>query len=149
MSAKDHPPPSRDELLAMAYVDGELDENARRDFELRLAAEAPLALEVAELRQLAVLARQVAPPEPMDSEWDRLEKEWLHTGGRSFSLLLTAAGVIGLFLWGVYAAATASFGLVPRVLLVALLVGLAGLFLVTLRARLRTLPYDPYTKVKR
>ena len=149
MSAKDHPPPSRDELLAMAYVDGELAEDARRDFELRLTAEAPLALEVAELRQLTVLARQVAPPEPMDSEWDRLEKEWLHAGGQSLSLLLIAAGVVGLAGWGAYLAATASFTLVPRVLLVSLLLGLAGLFLVSLRARLRTLPYDPYTKVKR
>ncbi|MEZ6021025.1 MAG: hypothetical protein R3F17_13250 [Planctomycetota bacterium] len=35
--------PSPDELLAMAYVDGELDHEARRVFESRLAGEAGLA----------------------------------------------------------------------------------------------------------
>ena len=142
-------PPSRDELLAMAYVDGELAEDARIEFESRMAAEPSLRREVAELRQLAVVARQNAPPEPMDFEWERLEKEWVHTGGRSTGLLLVAVGVFGLAGWGVWSLLTSDLSLVPRGLFAALLLGGVLLFAVTLRARLRTLPYDPYTQVKR
>ena len=67
--------PSRDELLAMAYVDGELAPDAAAEFEGRLADEAHLGLHVAEFKKLELMARQLAPPEPADHEWLRLGRD--------------------------------------------------------------------------
>ena len=91
--------PSRDELMAMAYVDGELADDAALEFEKRLASEPALVREVADLKRLEVIARQVAPPEPIDHEWNRLEGELVHTGGHAFGFLLAAVGTLGLCAW--------------------------------------------------
>jgi anti-sigma factor RsiW len=133
----------------MAYADGELDEIAAAEFERRMAAEPALRRELAELRQLAVLARSITPAEPADYEWRRLEAEWLHGGGQSAGLALLALSVLGLGglgLWWLIAAA------LPILIKIFAGAGAAGILLLlglTFRARLRTLPYDPYTQVKR
>jgi anti-sigma factor RsiW len=141
--------PTRDEMLAMAYADGELDEAAAAAFEARLASEPALARELAELRQLAVLARRIAPPEPADYEWRRLEAEWLHGGGQSFGLLLLALAALGLggcAIWWLFASA---LPIAVKVFAWAGLVGILLLLGLAIRARRRTLPFDPYTQVKR
>ena len=142
--------PSRDELLAMAYVDGELADDAVLEFERRLPDEPALVREVAELKRLEVIARQAAPLEPIDHEWNRLEKEVVHAGGHFLGFLLAALGTLGLAGWILFELfGDNELSLVPRLLIGMLVSGLAILFLVILRARLRTLPYDPYTEVKR
>ena len=50
--------PTPDELLAMAYVDGELDDEAARAFEDRLPDEPALVREVAELRERLAASEQ-------------------------------------------------------------------------------------------
>ena len=57
--------PTTDELKAMAYADGELTDADRTEFEARLATEPALARQVSEYRALEIIARQMAPPEPM------------------------------------------------------------------------------------
>ena len=142
--------PTRDELLAMAYVDGELADDARTEFEARLASEPALLREVAELKKLEVIARQTAPPEPIDHEWKRLEKEVVHAGGHFLGFLLAALGTLGLAGWGMLEVfRDDELTLVPKLLIGMTIGGFAVLFLVILRARLRTLPYDPYTEVQR
>ncbi len=141
--------PTRDELLAMAYVDGELSDEARRDFEARLPDEPFLNREVSELKKLATLARRVAPPEPMDHEWKRLEGELLYGGGSRLGLFLIAIGVLGGSAFLFLELFRSSLGTGPKVLVGILLSGVCLLFLTTLRGRLKTLPYDPYTEVKR
>jgi hypothetical protein len=142
--------PSRDELLAMAYVDGELADDAVLEFERRLPDEPALVREVAELKRLEVIARQTAPPEPIDHEWNRLEKEVLHSGGNFLGFLLAALGTLGLSGWALIELFREDeLGVFPKLLIAMTIGGFAILFLVILRARLRTLPYDPYTEVKR
>jgi len=142
--------PSRDELLAMAYVDGELAEEAAREFEQRLRESPALGREVSELRGLALLARQVAPPEPVDYEWERLERDTVQRAGRRGGFALALVGTVGLLGWGGFElAVTPTIDPVPKCLLLALGGGLALVFLTVVRGRLRTLPFDPYTKVKR
>jgi anti-sigma factor RsiW len=141
--------PTQDELLAMAYADGELADEARRTFEERLQREPALAREVTALEKLDLLARHAVGPEPMDAEWGRLQHEPLQRAalGLGWSLLfvggLTGAG------WLVLALFRSGFSTPLKIVLAALLIGLVLLFLLTLRARRRTLPYDPYTDVKR
>jgi len=141
--------PSRDELLAMAYVDGELAPEARAEVEARMATESALAGEVAQLQKLAVLARQVAPREPKDYEWDRLNKELVHSTGLSLGWILTIVGVFGLALVGIVGVLRAEIHPIVKLCSCVALGGLLLLFLFTLRGRLRTLPYDPYTEVER
>jgi len=143
-------PPTRDELLAMAYVDGELEESARVEFVGRMAREPALAREVAELQGLELIARRMAPPEPADTEWARIESELVHRGGTWLGFALLLVGVLGPLIWGVVGIARSDeLGLAAKLLLASGLAGIALLFLLVLRARLRTLPFDPYTKIQR
>ena len=77
--------PTRDELLAMAFFDGELAPEARAEFEARLADDADLRRQVAELKELDVLARNAAPREPMDHEWAALERDVLGHASACFN----------------------------------------------------------------
>jgi len=149
MTAQDrHPTP--DELAAMAFVDGELDPQERGSFEARLAEQPRLAREVAELQRLAVLARSVAPLEPKDHEWQRLSADPVHRAGMGLGGGLLVFGALAALGLGGYALASSpSIPLGVRLSLLGLGLGALCLFLTTLRARLRTLPYDPYTKVQR
>jgi len=143
------PNPTPDELLAMAYVDGELHGEQRASFEARLASDPRLLREVAEHNSLAVLARQVTPKEPMDHEWERMEQETLHGAVLPMSLVLSAAGAIGLILCGMLGILFSDLPIMLRLFFLLLMGGLASAFLLVLRARIRTHHLDPYTSVKR
>ena len=141
--------PTQDQLLAMAYVDGELTDEARAEFEARLASERHLRLEVAELKKLEVLARAQAPPEPMDHEWRQMEAEVVHGGGTRLGLVLLGFGSLGFGGWSTLEIFRSEMEPVAKVFFGTLVLGALVLFLVTLRGRLRTLAFDPYTKVER
>jgi len=141
--------PTRDELLAMAYADGELSSPAEVEFRERMQAEPALARSVAEHQQLAIVARKLAPPEPMDYEWQRIAEEGSSRAWAGLAWALTFVGGFGIGGWAVLELYRSQMETTPKVLLGALLGGLLLLFLYTLRNRLRTLPYDPYTEVKR
>lgn len=142
--------PTRGELLAMAYVDGQLAGDERAEFEAQLTEDAELARQVAHYRALEVLTRQMAPPEPADHEWGRLEGELLHGVGSKLGWGLLGLGGLGLAGYGIVGLATAdSIPGGPRVCLLCLVGGLGLLLALTIRARVRLLPFDPYRKVQR
>ena len=140
--------PTRDELLAMAYADGELGDD-RQEFETRLASEPALARQVAEHQALQLLARTMAPPEPADFEWNRLAADPTQQLGQWLGWVLLAGGSLGLGAWGVWGILTSEMELLPKSLLVAAIAGGFLLLVTTARARLRVLPSDPYRKVQR
>jgi len=140
--------PTEDRLLAMAYADGELSEESRRSFEARLAHEPALVRHVAEYEALQVLGREMAPPEPMDFEWARLSADPLRKGGHMLGWGLFVTGIVGLTVVGVHRVAVTMEGL-PKYLVLAAIAGLAVLLLLTVHARLRTLPFDLYKDVNR
>jgi len=133
----------------MAFADGELDGEARRAFETRQAGDRDLARQVAEYHALALVAREMAAPEPADHEWRRLETDFLHQAGGRLGWFLSALGALGLTGWCVWNLANSDMQTLPKVLCLSLIGGGGLLLLTTLRARLRVLPYDPYTKVNR
>lgn len=141
--------PTRDELLAMAYVDGELERGAQAEFHARVAREPALARLVVEYQRIELAARQAAPPEPMDHEWRRLSEDGVQQAGLGAGWFLLAAGGIGLAGWVSFEVLRSDLPALVKLLLAALALGFTILFLLTLRGRLRTLPYDPYTKVER
>lgn len=142
--------PSQDELLAMAYVDGELDAASRHELETRLASDRALAGRVAHYRALEILARQMAPPEPTDVEWERLESEAVHSTGTRLGWGLLALGAAALIVFGIYGLATSSaVSTAPKACIFCLIGGFAILLGLAVRARVRLLPFDPYRKVQR
>lgn len=143
------PAPTTDELLAMAYADGELAPDARAQFEARLLAEPRLRTLVAEQRQFAVLARESAPPEP-------LELERLHVERGAPQAFLARLGRVLLVLACAYALVSLALGLCGARLSLplagAVLLGAAGLGALALRAqriRSATRHLDPYRNVQR
>jgi anti-sigma factor RsiW len=141
--------PTRDELLAMAYVDGELTPEGRAELEGRLGASPALRREVSQLKELELLARAAAPKEPMDHEWEELARDPVQRGTLGLGWILLGLGFLGLSGFGLWRLFRSDAPLALKLLFAALLLGGALLFAATLRARLRTLPLDPYRKVQR
>ena len=141
--------PTRDELLAMAYVDGELTAEGRAELEGRLAASPELRREVSQLKELELLARAAAPKEPMDHEWDALARDPVQRGSLGLGWTLLGLGVLGAVGYGMFELLASDAPPLVKALVLALSLGLALLLAATLRARLRTLPLDPYRKVQR
>lgn len=141
--------PTEDELLAMAYADGELSDAATVKFKERLGDEPALGQQVSEYHALEVLARQVAPPEPMDFEWKRLSRDPLQKTGVLLGWIAFIGGALGLSCYGIYAVCYSDIPSLPKALVLSLIGGFLLLFLTTVRARLRTLPYDPYRNIER
>lgn len=141
--------PTRNQLLAMAYADGELTAEARQEFELALENDEALRLEVAELKRLEVMARQYAPKEPLDFEWEKIQAEPAHVAGTGAGWSLAILGVMGGIVWLLYAAACSELALAFKLCLFSAVGGFFLLLGMTLRVRLRTLPHDPYRDLKR
>ncbi|MEC7232555.1 MAG: hypothetical protein VXW31_06430 [Planctomycetota bacterium] len=142
------PPP--DELLAMAFADGELSPEERLAFEQRMVREEGLARLVSEHMALDVLARRVAPKEPQDHEWERLRLNPLFVGTRSSGWALLALGSVTTLALTVFGVATnESLSIPTRVGILGALLGFLLLFLTVAARRLRTLPLDPYRHVER
>ena len=141
--------PTKEQLDAMAYADGELEGPARREFEDLMATRPDLAREVTRLKRLEILARQAAGPEPMDSEWARLDASPLHRGGLGLGLGFLLLGASGLCLWFGFELLRSDLPPWSKACLGSLFAGALLLLCVTVRARLRTLPFDPYTEIKR
>ena len=134
----------------MAFVDGELEPAAHAAFAARLATKPTLAREVAELRGLAIAAREMAPPEPADHEWQRLRGEDAHRLGLGLGISALFVGGLVLVGWAVlWVRQSEALPGPVRWALYLIIFGGTVLFLTVLRARLRTLPLDPYTHVRR
>ena len=141
--------PSPDELAAMAYVDGEMTSADRAAFEARLERDSALVREVAAQQRLAVMARAAAPREPIDEEWRRIARSTVQRVGLPIGWSLLAVGGIGLAVWCAYEIAIAPIGIVPKLLTAALATGFLLLFLLAVRARIASRPFDPYDDVNR
>ena len=96
-----------------------------------------------------MLARAALPREPADHEWARLAQEPVQKGAFLLGWLLLGFGFATGLAYALWKLFTAELPLVLVLVVASLLGGIGLLFFVTLRARLRTLPYDPYRKVER
>jgi anti-sigma factor RsiW len=141
--------PTPEELRAMAYVDGELSADERREFEELLARRADLQREVARLQRLNILARSAAGPEPLDHEWRKLEREPVGRASWSLGLSLLAGGVNLFVAVALYLLWTSDAHIALQLAATFIVSGGAMLLGWTLYARLRTRHLDPYTDIER
>ena len=141
--------PSRDELLAMAYVDDQLDPEGRADFERRLSREEPLRKEVTALQRLDLIARTAAPPENIEIAWKEVDESPSQTSLLSIGWIATVLGALGIAAICTQIIYQARLPLWERASIICLIGGLTILFLAVARRRWRTRHLDPYTSVKR
>jgi anti-sigma factor RsiW len=149
-----NPPPETplteaDQMLAMAFADGELHGAELEAFTKRVSREPELARTVEEFRKLELLTRQLSPPEPRDLVWREHASGDLHRlamfGSYACFILAAAVGLghvlghaLGVRLPGGPTSAAA----------LAILGGLLML-LESLRWRHAERHHDPYIHVRR
>ncbi|MFT7676448.1 MAG: hypothetical protein ACI8QC_000419 [Planctomycetota bacterium] len=134
----------------MAYADGELRGADLEAFEERLAKDSSLGQEVAELQALNLVARVEVPLEPADHEWRRIDEDLVHQSGLGLGWILFIAATLALSGQAVFSISQdESLSVLTRSLSIAGISGLVLLAGLTLRERLRVLPFDPYRQIKR
>lgn len=144
------PEPTEDELLAMAYADGELEPEARRQAAKRIAEDDAFALRVAHYQRLDVTTRTAISHEPQDTARAELSREPLQRATISLGWMSATVGFIAFYAWVFYEILqNEEMSGAPKVFLLCAAGGLFLLFLSVLRGRLRELPYDPYTDIER
>lgn len=144
------PEPSDDELLAMAYADGELSDSARAQAGRRIATDEAFALRVAHYQRLDVATRTATPPEPADTAHANLAASTTQRTAITLGWLALTIGAIGFYAWIVYEMIRdEELEVLPKVLILSAIAGFLLLLLAVLRNRLRELPHDPYTKIQR
>jgi len=140
--------PNQDQLAVMRYADGELPAPEAQLMEERLAQEPALRKELAAYQTLEVLARNTAPPEPTDLEWQELRQGLGHRSLGALGWLLIGSACLAYCVWAL-GALLGWFDDPHPTIFVAGGMGLLLLTLLVLRERLAALPLDPYRKVKR
>ena len=144
------PEPTEDELLAMAYADGELAPEARREAAKRISTEDAFALRVAHYQRLDVTTRTATSSEPQDTARAKLAEEPLQRATLGFGWVSATLGFIAFYAWIFYEILqNEEMSGAPKIFLLCAAGGLFLLFLSVLRGRLRELPYDPYTDLER
>jgi hypothetical protein len=141
--------PRREELLAMAYADGELRGAEREEFEGLLATREDLRLEVVRMQRLGVLARQAAGPEPMDHEWRDLARDPVQRAAAGLGRVALIGGSCLVAIGAAWALWTSDAPAWLQLGASAAAVGLAILLGAAVRARLRTRAFDPYRDIVR
>ena len=133
----------------MAYVDDQLDPEAKQEFERRLSQEEPLRREVTALQRLDLIARTAAPPEHIDIAWKEVDEDPAQSSFISLGWIATIVGAFGVAATCIQLVTQARIPLWERASIICLVSGLTVLFLTIARRRWRTRHADPYTSVKR
>ncbi len=148
MTCQDH----RD--LMMAYLDNELDEEQKRAFEEHLAGCPDCTRELAEFRKLKKMTDCVAFVEPEDRIWDQYWNNVYNRIERGAGWILFSLAAIALLIYGGFQCIEEiiedhAIGVLMKVGLLALLGGVAILFVSVLRERVFFWSRDRYKDVRR
>jgi urease accessory protein UreF len=133
----------------MAYVDDELAAADREELQTRLAREPELARQVASYQKLAVMARQIAPAEPLDLEWDRIQKDPAHRVGMAMGWTLLGIGILGSAFWYGFSTLISDLSAFEKLIRLAPCAGFSLIVLIRWRDRQKLAPLDPYTDITR
>ena len=140
--------------LMMGYLDNELDEAQRRDFEGHLSGCSDCSAELAEFRQLKQITDEVSLAEPEDRMWEQYWGGVYNRVERGLGWVLFSIAAIVLLIYGGFKAiekmiADPTVDVVLKVGLVVLIMGLAILFVSVIRERIYVRKRDRYKDVRR
>jgi predicted anti-sigma-YlaC factor YlaD len=140
--------------LMMAYLDNELDAERRRAFEEHLASCPACAKELGEFKQLKRMTDALAFVEPEDRVWDEYWSGVYNRIERGTGWILFSVAAIALLIYGGFELIEGiiedrTVGVLAKVGLLALLGGLAILFVSVARERVYFWSRDRYKDVRR
>lgn len=140
--------------LLMGYLDNELSDEQRRTLEAHLGGCAECRRELEGFRRLIAVASDVPLREPEQKLWDEYWSSLYNRLERGIGWILFSVAAIALLAWGGFKAIEElirdpSIGLLLKIGLLAMLAGLAILFVSVLRERLFFRKRDRYKDVIR
>ena len=140
--------------LLMGYLDNELSDEQRQRFEEHLAGCPECASELEEFRKLKTITDEVTLVEPEDKMWQEYWDGIYNRIERSVGWIVFSVAAILLIIYGGFKMIEElikdpTVGMILKVGLLALIVGLAILFVSVLRERLYFCQRDRYKNVRR
>lgn len=140
--------------LMMAYLDNQLDAEQRRAFEQHLASCAACSRELEEFKKLKQLTDNVTLVEPEDRIWQQYWGSIYNRVERNVGWILFSVAAILLTIWGGFELIEGiikdeTVGVLLKIALLALIGGLAILFVSVLRERVYFWSKDRYKDVRR
>lgn len=140
--------------LMMAYLDNELDDEQRRVFEGHLASCPGCTKELKEFEKLKQLTNSVTLAEPEDRIWQQYWGNVYNRMERNVGWILFSVAAILLLIYGGFELieqiiTDQTVGALLKVALLALITGLAILFVSVLRERVYFWKKDRYKDVRR
>ena len=140
--------------LMMGYLDEELSAEQIRQFEEHLTACKQCTAQLQEFRQLKAITDQMTLGEPEDRLWQQYWDGIYNRVERSIGWIIVSVAAILLTIYGGFKAIEAlitdpTVGLLLKIAMLALLVGLAILFVSVLRERIFFWSKDRYRNVRR
>ncbi|MHC4287900.1 MAG: anti-sigma factor family protein [Planctomycetota bacterium] len=140
--------------LMMGYLDNELDEHQKKMFTEHLDQCPECKKELAEFKELKQLADEVALTEPTDELWQQYWKNIYNRFERMIGWILMSVAAIILLVYGGFRLIEEiiqdpTIDMVLKIGLVALIVGVATLFVSVARERLYLRKKDPYKNIRR
>ena len=138
----------------MAYLDDELDERQRKAFEEHVAVCRGCAEELAQFQQLKGLTDRVTLAEPEDRIWEQYWGNVYNRIERGLGWMIASIAAILLIAYGGWTAIETiiknpAVGLFLKVALLALIVGIAILFVSVVRERCYFWKRERYKDVRR
>ena len=140
--------------LMMGYLDEELSAEQIRQFEEHLAACKQCSSQLQEFRQLKAITDQMTLIEPEDRLWQQYWDGIYNRAERSIGWIIFSVAAILLIIYGGFKAiedliTDPTVGLLLKIAMLALLLGLAILFVSVLRERIFFWSKDRYRNVRR
>jgi len=140
--------------LMMGYIDNELSDQQRRQFEEHLAGCPDCAGELEEFKKLKAITDEVTLVEPEDRIWQQYWDGIYNRIERSVGWVVFSLAAILLTIYGGFKLieeiiTDATVGMLLKAGLLALIVGLAILFISVLRERIYFWKKDRYKDVRR
>lgn len=133
----------------MAYLDGELPEKARLQFERLLEKHPEWRVEMADMAALIGATKQLKLKPPAAKVWDRYWEEIDNKLGRQMGWALALAGALILIGFGFYKVIMYADNDFVKLGIGLLGTGMLMLFTVILRARLLELRRDRYRRIRK
>jgi predicted anti-sigma-YlaC factor YlaD len=140
--------------LMMAYLDDELNDEQKRAFEAHLASCGDCAKDLEEFKKLKRMTDYVALTEPEDRIWDEYWNSLYNRIERGTGWILFSVAAIALLIYGGFELVESiiedrTVGVLAKMGVLALVGGLAILFVSVLRERIYFWGRDRYKDVRR